>query len=111
MAAVGPIVEDENQVLILAEFVLPEGGNETLSASSVDEALAIIETDDRIDLLFTDLGLGEDSEGGLTIAGTLRRANRCRMALSRASTAACATNASTNTCSPTQGGAPASKNE
>ena len=41
---------------------------QTLSASSVAEALAIIDTDQRIGLLFTDLRLGEDSEGGLTIA-------------------------------------------
>jgi DNA-binding NtrC family response regulator len=68
MAAVVLIVEDETQVLILAESVLQEAGYETLSASRVAEALAIIETDDRIDLLFTDLGLGEDSEGGLTRA-------------------------------------------
>src|SRR3954470_15442769 len=32
---------------------------------------------------------------------TLHRANRCRMALWRASTAGCATSASTSTCSPT----------
>jgi DNA-binding NtrC family response regulator len=54
--------------LILAESVLQQAGYETLSASSVAEALAIIDTDQRIALLFTDLGLGEDSEGGLTIA-------------------------------------------
>jgi DNA-binding NtrC family response regulator len=67
MAGVVLIVEDETQVLMLAESVLKEAGYETLSASSVAEALAIIETDHRIDLLFTDLSLREGSEGGLTI--------------------------------------------
>jgi DNA-binding NtrC family response regulator len=68
MADVVLVVEDETQVLILAESVLQQAGYETLSASSVAEALAIIDTDQRIGLLFTDLRLGEDSEGGLTIA-------------------------------------------
>jgi DNA-binding NtrC family response regulator len=68
MASVILIVEDETQVLILAESVLQQAGYEALSASSVAEALAIIETDHRVDLLFTDLTLGDDSEGGLTIA-------------------------------------------
>jgi CheY-like chemotaxis protein len=67
MAGLILIVEDEAQVLMLAESVLNEAGYETLSASTVAEALAIIETDRKIDLLFTDLGFGEDSEGGLTI--------------------------------------------
>jgi CheY-like chemotaxis protein len=60
MADVVLVVEDETQVLILAESVLQQAGYETLSASSVAEALAIIDTDHRIGLLFTDLGLGED---------------------------------------------------
>jgi DNA-binding NtrC family response regulator len=62
------IVEDEKQVLILAESVLQEAGYETVSASTVAEALAIVESrDQQIDLLFTDLGLGDEIEGGLAI--------------------------------------------
>src|SRR6202050_2356047 len=44
------------------------------------------------------------SPGSSSVASngtTLRPANRCRMASSRASTGACATNASTSICSPT----------
>lgn len=68
MAHVVLIVEDESQVLILAESVLEGAGYETISASTVAEALAIVEQQDRqIDLLFTDLGLGDESEGGLAL--------------------------------------------
>jgi CheY-like chemotaxis protein len=41
MSDVVLIVEDETQVLIFAESVLQQAGYETLSASSVAEALAI----------------------------------------------------------------------
>ena len=37
------------------------------SAGTVAEALAVVESDQPIDLLFTDLGLGEDGAGGLSI--------------------------------------------
>jgi DNA-binding NtrC family response regulator len=62
------IVEDETQVLILAESVLQGAGYETVSASTVAEALAIIESPDRqLDLLFTDITLRDEIDGGLTI--------------------------------------------
>ena len=61
------IVEDEAQVLILAESVIAGAGHEPVSASTVAEALAIVQSDRHLDLLFTDLGLGDDPEGGLTI--------------------------------------------
>ena len=57
MASVLLIAEDETYVRIVAELVLERAGYETISAGTVAEALAIIETDHhRIDLLFTDLG-------------------------------------------------------
>ena len=73
MSGVVLIVEDEAQVLILAESVLQGAGYETVSASTVAEALAIIESDRHIDLLFTDLGLGNDVEGGLTIGAAFSK--------------------------------------
>jgi DNA-binding NtrC family response regulator len=73
MSGVVLIVEDEAQVLILAESVLQGAGYETASASTVAEALAIIESDRHIDLLFTDLGLGNDAEGGLTIGAAFSK--------------------------------------
>ena len=73
------IVEDETQVLILAESVLQEAGYETISASTVAEALAIVESpDQQIDLLFTDLGLGDENEGGLAVKPSRSLAPGCR---------------------------------
>jgi CheY-like chemotaxis protein len=62
------VVEDEAQVLMLAELYLQEHGHETLSASTTTEALAILEREQPIDVLFTDIGLKEDREGGLDLA-------------------------------------------
>jgi DNA-binding NtrC family response regulator len=67
MAAVF-VVEDEVQVLILAELLLEEAGYETVSASTVPEAMAILQSDQKIDLLFTDLQLRDEADGGLILA-------------------------------------------
>ena len=58
------IVEDEAQVLIMAESYLAEHGHETHSASSIAEAIAILEADKPIDILFTDLGLMHERAAG-----------------------------------------------
>ena len=62
------IVEDETHVLILAEAVLEGTGYEVVSAATLTEALAIVDSDHQLDLLFTDLGLGNEIEGGLVVA-------------------------------------------
>ena len=62
------IVEDETQVLVLAESYLQEHGHRTLSASTAAEALAIIEGTEDVDVLFTDIGLKGDLEAGLELA-------------------------------------------
>jgi DNA-binding NtrC family response regulator len=63
------VVEDEAQVLVFAESYLADQGHQTLSASTVAEAQAIIDSDADIDLLFTDIGLGtDDPQGGLELA-------------------------------------------
>jgi len=60
------IVEDAAPLLVLAESVLQSAGYATVSASTVAEALAVVEdTDQQLDLLFTDLGLRDQVEGGL----------------------------------------------
>ena len=51
------IVEDETQVLRLAESVLQQAGHDTLSAATVAEAQAIINSDEKFDLVFTDVQL------------------------------------------------------
>jgi DNA-binding NtrC family response regulator len=66
--AVVLIVEDEIPLLILAESDLQAAGYETVSAASVAEALAVInDAEQKIDLLLTDLGLGDEPDGGLEI--------------------------------------------
>jgi DNA-binding NtrC family response regulator len=68
------IVEDEAQVLILAESYLQEHGHHTLSASTVTGATTLLDGDDQIDLLFTDIGLQDDLEAGLKLAaGAIER--------------------------------------
>lgn len=67
------VVEDDTQVRVLAEALLQDGGHETLSAANVEQALALIEAEDRIDVLFTDLGLGDELQAGLALATEARR--------------------------------------
>jgi two-component system, cell cycle sensor histidine kinase and response regulator CckA len=62
------IVEDEVAVRVVAERILKGAGHEILSAGSVTDALAIIHSKQRFDLLFTDMKLGEDVEGGVRVS-------------------------------------------
>ena len=65
--AVVLIVEDETQVRMLAESILQEAGYETRSAASIAESMAIIESDEQIDLLFADVTLIDQQEAGLEL--------------------------------------------
>jgi CheY-like chemotaxis protein len=67
------IVEDEPTVLMLAESILKDEGHQTLTAADLQQALAIVEADHPIDLLFTDIGLKEASLGGIELARETRR--------------------------------------
>jgi DNA-binding NtrC family response regulator len=62
------IVEDEEQVRVLAESILQEHKHETLSAGTIEQALAIIEGDPKPEVLFTDIGLHGDIQAGLKLA-------------------------------------------
>lgn len=62
------IVEDEDQVRVLAESNLREQGHQTVSAATAEEALAVFEVVTRIDLLFIDIALRGDLHGGLAVA-------------------------------------------
>ena len=53
---------------VLADSFLQVEGNKTLSAATVQQALALIEGDETIDLLFVDLKIQDDVEGGLKLA-------------------------------------------
>jgi DNA-binding NtrC family response regulator len=68
------IVEDEAILQVLAESVLQAAGYDTVSASTVAEALAIIgKPKQKLDLLFTDLGLGDQTDGGLAVGQTMAK--------------------------------------
>lgn len=66
------IVEDEDQVRVLAESYLREQGHQTVSAATAEEALAVFEVVERIDVLFTDLNLHGDVRSGLEVAERAR---------------------------------------
>jgi DNA-binding NtrC family response regulator len=66
--AVVLIVDDEEQLRILAETIIQELGHEALTAASAREALALVEIRPDINVLFTDIGLQPDGEGGLELA-------------------------------------------
>ena len=62
------LVEDDDQVRVLAEGILQDNGHTTLSASNFDQALALVDGTARIDLIFTDIGLQSDLQAGLMLA-------------------------------------------
>lgn len=66
--AVVLVVEDEEQVLVLAKSYLEEQGHKALSADTIDGALAILGGDEPVDVLFTDIGLHEVKDAGLELA-------------------------------------------
>jgi DNA-binding NtrC family response regulator len=63
------VVDDEEQVRVLAESILQDLGHQTLSAATIDQALALIRTEQSIALLFTDIKLAEDVGSGLVHPG------------------------------------------
>jgi DNA-binding NtrC family response regulator len=66
--AVVLIVEDEEQVRVLAESCLQEQGHQTVSAATAEETLAALDATERVDLLFTDIALHGDLDAGLDLA-------------------------------------------
>ena len=62
------LVEDEDQVRLLAESYLEEQGHQVLSVGTPEGALAILQTKTVIDLLFTDLDLKGDIHAGINVA-------------------------------------------
>src|SRR3954463_12898143 len=66
--AVVLIVEDDEQVRVMGESVLQEAGHTVISATGADGAAALLQHDQKIDVLFIDLNLGNDMEAGLKVA-------------------------------------------
>jgi len=66
------IVEDDEQVRVLAESLLRDAGYGVLAATALEGAQALLNSDQLIDLLFVDVNLGGDLEAGLRIAQSAR---------------------------------------
>ncbi len=62
------VVEDDDQVRLLAEGILQENDFLTLSAGTVEQAITILDGGEKIDALFIDLVLHGDIYGGLRVA-------------------------------------------
>jgi CheY-like chemotaxis protein len=62
------IVEDEAQILALAQSFLEEQGHKTLLAATADEALAILTRSEAADALFVDIILNGDMQAGIELA-------------------------------------------
>ena len=62
------IVEDDVFVNMEAIFIVKELGHVTLCAYDVDQALAILQAEGHIDLLFTDIRLKNQHVGGFEVA-------------------------------------------
>lgn len=57
------VVEDEPFIRMMAVYLLAETGRVILEADCVEEALAIISGEDRIDLLSTDINMSGEQDG------------------------------------------------
>ena len=64
------VVEDEPTVRVLAESIIEELGYVILSAANAREAIALLEQEEHIDILFTDINLpdGPGAIDGLALA-------------------------------------------
>ena len=70
------VVEDEEQVRVLAEAIIQDLGHQTLTAGDLAGALALLDDAREVDLLFTDLGLVEERHGGISVAECARTKNQ-----------------------------------
>lgn len=66
------VVEDEATILLLVESILQAAGYETLTASTLGQAQAIISSEQKLDLVFTDVQLPDEPDGGLIIGEMVR---------------------------------------
>jgi CheY-like chemotaxis protein len=67
------IVEDEPHVLLLAEAILGHAGYETVPAHTLVRAVIIIQSRRTVDLVFTDIQLGDHADGGITAGELVNR--------------------------------------
>lgn len=65
------VVEDEALIRLSATVMLEDAGFDTLEAASADEAIRHLETNMRIQIVFTDINM-PGSMDGLRLAATIR---------------------------------------
>ena len=69
------IIEENEHVRVSAESCLADEGHQTLTASTAEQALALLEGGAEVDLVFVDIALNGEMHAGLTLA---RRAAEIR---------------------------------
>jgi DNA-binding NtrC family response regulator len=62
------IVEHEKQVRVFAASYLRRQGHRTISAETSEQALALIDAVDSVDVLFSEIKLKDDALGGVRLA-------------------------------------------
>jgi DNA-binding NtrC family response regulator len=62
------VVEDDEQVRVMAESILRDEGHAVIAATGVDGSHALLGSEPSIDVLFIDLHLGAEPEAGLLVA-------------------------------------------
>jgi DNA-binding NtrC family response regulator len=62
------IVEDDEQLRVLAVSLIEEAGHSATSAANKSEAMALLRTHAPLDLVFADIGLQGELQGGLNLA-------------------------------------------
>ena len=62
------IVEDQQQVRVFAESYLRRQGHRTISAGTPEEALALMDALDGVDVLFSEINLKGDAFAGVRLA-------------------------------------------
>jgi DNA-binding NtrC family response regulator len=62
------LVEDEEQIRVLAESYLEERGHEVLTAGSPAGAMALLRRTPHVDVLFTDIDLKDNIASGIELA-------------------------------------------
>jgi DNA-binding NtrC family response regulator len=70
--AVVLVVEDEELVCALAELILQDADHQTVTAANKEEAISHLQSNQTIDVLFTDLGFGNCLQGGIHLAVAAR---------------------------------------
>jgi CheY-like chemotaxis protein len=66
------VVEDDEQVRVLAESVLRDAGHSVIAAAGAEGSQALLDTKRSIDVLFVDIRLGSDQEAGLKLAQSVK---------------------------------------